>query len=222
MKELVILDMDGTIINGQSQQIFLKYLFRRKIVGLFFYLRINLWFFIYKIGLLKNPKEVENIMNYSFSFLKGKKAAEIDFLIDDFFDKALKKFIFSEMTGIINEHISKGRELLIVSNAAEIIVKKLAEFLKIGNYMSTKLEMVGGEFTGRILGEIVYGKNKSGLVKNFMQKNNLDFENSWAYTDHISDLDLLLSTSKPYVVNPDKVLLKQAKKRNWPVLTFKK
>ncbi len=40
MNELVILDLDGVIINGQSQQIFLDYIFRKKIVGLFFYLKI--------------------------------------------------------------------------------------------------------------------------------------------------------------------------------------
>jgi len=200
----------------------LNYLFRKKIVGLLFYLRINLWFILYKLGFLKKHETIVGIMNYSFSFLRAKKVSEIDFLINDFFDEVLKKFIFSEMVGIINEHKSKNRELLIISNAADIIVKKVAEFLNIENYIGTKLEVVDKEFTGKIVGNIVYGKNKPDLVKNFAEKNNLDFKNSWAYTDHISDLGLLLLVPSPCVVNPDKILLKEAKKRNWPVLIFKK
>jgi len=36
MKELVILDLDGVIIDGQSQKILLNYLFKQKIIGSFF------------------------------------------------------------------------------------------------------------------------------------------------------------------------------------------
>jgi len=218
MKEIVILDLDGAIVNGQSQQIFLKYLFKKKIVGLFFYIKINLWFLFYKMGLVRDP---QNIMDYSFSFLKGKTVGEISILIDDFFNDNLKKFIFSEMIGIIKEHKIKNREIIIASNAVDIIVKKIANFLNIDNYIATKLEIKDEKFTGNILGEIVYGKSKPKLVKEFVEINNLSLENSWAYTDHISDLDLLLLSSNPYAVNPDKLLLKEAKKRKLAILILK-
>lgn len=218
MKEIVILDLDGVIIKGQSQQIFLKYLFNKKIVGLFFYLKINLWFSLYKMGLVKDPK---NIMNYSFSFLKGKTVDEIDVLIDGFFDNVLKKFIFSEMIDIINEHRFKNREILIISNAVDLLVKKIAKFLGIKNYIATELEILNRKFTGNILGEIVYGKNKPKLLKKFIEKNKFNLKDSWAYTDHISDIDLLNLSPRPCAVNPDKSLLNEAKRRNWKILMLK-
>lgn len=218
MRELVILDLDGTIIKGQSQLLFLNYLFKKKVIGLFFYLKIYFWFLLYNIGIINNPK---NIMIFAFSFLRDKKSSQIEDLVNNFFNEVLKKFIFSEMVGIINEHISKNRELLIISNAADIIVKKVAEFLNINNYIGTKLETKNRIFTGDILGDIIYGKNKANYVKGFIRENNLNFKNSWAYADHVSDLDLLLLVANPYAINPDKLLFREAKKRSWPILKFK-
>jgi HAD superfamily hydrolase (TIGR01490 family) len=219
MNEIVILDLDGVIVNGQSQQIFLNYLFEKRIVGLFFYLKIYFWFILYKLGFVKRP---EKIMNFAFSFLKDEKIEDIEKTVEDFFSDRLQEFIFPEIIDIIKEHKAQGRELLIVSNAADILVKKIADFLEIKNYISTQLEKTNDKFTGKILGDIVYGKNKVNFVKEFIKKNSLNLEGSYAYTDHISDLDLLLMVSKPYAVNPDRLLFNEANKRNWPILIFNK
>ncbi len=218
MQELVILDLDGVIINGQSQQIFLDYLFNKKLVSLFFYLKIYCWFILYKLGLVKSPKKM---MNFAFSHFDGRKIDEVSGIVDKFFSGKLSEFIFPEIIDIINEHKVQGRELVIISNSAEIIVGKVSNFLGIKNYIGTQLETVGGKFTGKIEGEIVYGKNKLVVATEFVQKNNLNLNNSWSYADNISDLDLLMSVSKPYAVNPDRFLLSEAQKRNWPILKFK-
>lgn len=218
MKELVILDLDGTIVNGQSQQLFLNYLFRKRIVGLFFYLKINFWFILYKLGLLKSPGKIDNIMRYSFSFLNGKSVKEVENLAIDFFDKVLKRFISSEMTGIINKHRAEGRESLIISNAADVIVGEVARFLGISDFIATKLEIKDGCYTGKILGDIVYGKNKLFALRNFVGAKQIKIAS--AYSDHVSDLDLLLMAQNPCAVNPDGLLLQEAKKRNWTILKF--
>ncbi len=218
MKELVILDLDGVIIKGQSQLIFLNYLLKRKIIGLFFYLKILIWFIFYKLRPTNNP---EKIMNFSFSFLKNKNTKDVEEIIKKFFLENLHKFIFPEIIDIINKHRARGRELLIISNAADILVKEIAEFLDIRHYIGTKLEKVSGVFTGKISGDIVYGKNKVIFAEDFIKKNGLDPKNNWSYTDHISDLNLLLLTSNPCAVNPDRLLKKEAQKRNWPILIFK-
>jgi HAD superfamily hydrolase (TIGR01490 family) len=161
-------------------------------------------------------------MDFSFSFLKGKKIEEVDEIVEVFLKEVLHKFIFSEIIDIINEHKAKDREVIIVSNGADILVKKVADFLDIKNYISTRLEITNGKFTGKILGDIVYGKNKVKVTNEFIKKNNLDLYNSYAYADHISDLDLLLMVSNPFAVNPDNLLFAEAKKRNWPILMFNK
>jgi putative phosphoserine phosphatase/1-acylglycerol-3-phosphate O-acyltransferase len=164
MSEIVILDFDGVIVKNQSQKIFLKYLFRKRIIGLAFYFKIYFWFILYRLGFVKNPKK---IMQYAFGFLEGREVGEIDNIIDNFFEENLKKCIFLEIIDIINEHKQKNRKIFIVSNSVIFIVKKVAQFLGINNYIGTQLEIIDGKYTGKILGEIVYGKNKINFIKDF-------------------------------------------------------
>jgi len=217
IKELIILDLDNVIINGQSQKILLNYLFGKRIIGFFYYFHIYFWFILYKLGLAKNPKE---IMEYAFSFLKGRKVNEAEEIIDDFFERVLKNFIFQEMVDIINSHRKEKRELIIISNVIEILAKKIAEFLDINNYIATKLEVMDGKFTGRIVGDIVYGENKVNCIKKFIKENNLNLIKSWAYADHISDLGILNIVNNPLVVNPNRKMREEARKRKWPILNF--
>lgn len=48
----------------------------------------------------------------------------------------------------------------------------------------------------------------------------MSLNNSWAYGDHISDIEFLEISTHPNVINPDKLLLVEAQKRNWPILKF--
>jgi len=217
MAELVILDLDGVIIKGQSQKLFLNYLYKKSKIGLFFYLKIYVWFILYKFGIAKGPKKV---MEYAYSFAKGMELEVVSKLVDDFFEINLKKFIFPQIIDIINEHKLHGRKILIVSNATQIIVDKVTSFLGIENCICSRLETVNGKFTGRVLGNIVYGKEKVSVVKNFSNENNISMYNAYAYADHISDLDLLSAVLYPFAVNPDRKLFKEAKKRNWQIIKF--
>jgi len=217
VKELVILDLDNVIIKGQSQKLLLNYLFKKKLIGYWYFLKIYFWFIFYKAGLIKNPKRV---MEYAFGFLKDKKVENVNEIANDFFDNTLKKFIYKEMVDIINEHKNKEKEVVLVSNAIDIIVKKVAQFLNIKNYISTQLEIINNKYTGKIAGDIVYGENKVNYIKGFIKKNNLTLDNSWAYGDHISDIGFLEISAHPNAINPDKLLLIEAQKRNWPILNF--
>ena len=162
------------------------------------------------------------MMQYAFSFLNGRSVVEMEKIINNFLEENLKGFIYKEAIDIIKEHKEKKREILLVSNSLEIIVKKVSDFLGIKNYIGTKLETVNNKFTGKILGNIVYGSNKINLIQEFIKNNNLKITNSWAYTDHISDSQLLKSTSNSFVVNANRKLFKEANKNKWRVLKFSK
>jgi len=70
MKELAIFDLDNTLLKEQSQAALLNYAFKKRLISLFFYIKVMSWFIAYKLGLAKNPKK---IMEYSFNFLIKKK-----------------------------------------------------------------------------------------------------------------------------------------------------
>ncbi|OGD67940.1 hypothetical protein A3I18_01580 [Candidatus Campbellbacteria bacterium RIFCSPLOWO2_02_FULL_35_11] len=218
---IVIFDVDDTLIRGQSQQLFIKYLLKRGLISYFVYIKIITWFILYKLGFVSDPKK---IAEYSFKLFKGKSKEEIEKLSKDFFQKILSKEFYEETLDIIKEHKNKGHKIILLSNAIEIIVGKISEHLNIPDYICTKLEVVNEIYTGKISGEITYGQNKVEKIKNYLSENNIKLEEaeSWGYGDHSSDIFVLELVKYPFAVNPDKKLRKVALERNWKILKFKK
>jgi len=218
---IVILDVDDTLIKGQSQQLFIEYLLRKGLISYLSYIRIMAWFILYKLGFVSDPKK---IAEYSFRLFKGKSKENIEKISEDFFQEVLSKKFYPEALKIIKEHKNNGRRIILLSNAIEIIIKKISDRLDIPDYVCTKLEMTGEIYTGKISGEITYGQNKVRKIKNYLSEKNIQLEQaeSWGYGDHSSDIFVLELVKYPFAVNPDKKLKKTANKRNWRILEFKK
>lgn len=217
MKEVVILDVDNTILKGFSQELLVGYLRKKGYVSFLYRIILGLWLISYKLGFVKDPKSA---MEYGFAFIKNKTVREMDTLVEDFFNTVWLKTIYPEMEKIIKEHQNLGRELILVSNAPDILVKKLASYLKINTYIATELEIKDGIYTGKINGEIMYGKRKLNAVNEYIKSNGLSLKNSWGYGDHTSDIFILSEVAHPVAVNPSRGLRNLAIKNNWSILNI--
>ncbi|MBI4059512.1 HAD-IB family hydrolase [Candidatus Giovannonibacteria bacterium] len=218
-KEVVILDLDNTLVKGQSQKLFISYLFKRKLFPARLYLKLLVWFVFYRLGVIREP---ERVMREAFRLFRGHSFGEIESVVDDFFNAVLKQAVFADTGNLVDEHRRKRRVLVLATNVLEPIARRAAKFLKIPNVLSTKLELIGGVYTGEVEGKIIYGRNKLEALKKFLEENGLGQGRKWAYSDHISDLNVLDLADFPSAVNPDPKLFQEARRRGWPVLLFKK
>lgn len=216
-QEIVVFDVDNTILKGQSQKLFLHYLRSRGILGWYPYLKMVYWFFIYRLEIANNP---DKIMSYGISFANGKTVVEIDSLVSDFFEKELKSIFYKDAIKLVERHLKEGRVVILVSSSISFLIKKIAQFLKVKHYLCTKAETVNGRYTGRLDEGLVYGKRKAELVRDFAKNNNLSLENSWSYGDHLSDKYVLDLAAHAFIVNPDKKILREASKRGWLPVYF--
>ena len=217
MKEIVIFDIDNTIIQGQSQALFVEYLRKKGYMSLIYFLSLMIWVILYKVGLVKNPRKP---MKYGLSFIKGRRNVEAEKIIQDFFNTVLVNKFYPDAVKIIKEHQKAGRIVILVSNAPDILVKKISDYLMIENYLATVLEIADGMYTGNIIGDIMYGEQKMNSINIFIELHNLSLENSWGYADHDSDAFVLKKVTHPYAVNPSSGLRTLASKNNWPILKF--
>ena len=64
----------------------------------------------------------------------------------------------------------------------------------------------------------MHGINKAHAVRSLASVNSYDLKNSFAYSDSVNDLPLLVSVGNPFIVNPNKALKVIATKNEWPVL----
>jgi phosphoserine phosphatase len=83
--------------------------------------------------------------------------------------------------------------------------------------ISTDLIIENNVFKG-IQGNSVYKEEKVNRAEKFLKENNMTFEDSYFYSDSISDLPLLEKVGNPVCVNPDKKLAKIAINKQWKIL----
>ncbi len=127
-------------------------------------------------------------------------------------------------------HARQGHAIVLVSGTPEPLAKAVARALESelatrGCVMkirvcATRLEEIDGRWTGRILGEAMFGKVKARAVQRLAEKIRLDLARSHAYGDGAHDQWMLAAVGKPSVVNPSRGLAEIGRKRGWPVLRW--
>jgi putative phosphoserine phosphatase/1-acylglycerol-3-phosphate O-acyltransferase len=126
--------------------------------------------------------------------------------------------VYPEMRAIIRAHQRQGHTVAIVSSATRYQVEALAARLGIEHILCTELEVVDGELTGRLDGEVCYGEAKVDAVRKFARKRKIALSRSYFYSNGAEDLPLLEKVAHPVTVNPDGKLAPVARRRDWPRL----
>lgn len=214
-KKIAIVDVDGTLINGQIQQKLIIFFWKNKQIKLWYFVKLNLWFILYKLGLVKNA---ESVLEYGLKYLNGKSVENINFLIKRFIDEEIKAIIFPKSFELINNLRRDGYSIVILSSAIEAVISHISELFKANDFICTRLEKNAGIYTGKVYGKIIYGNRKVTELNSYLEKHNYLIENTVAYADHESDLDLLRTVNKAFVVNPGNRMYKIAKREGFSII----
>jgi phosphoserine phosphatase len=87
---------------------------------------------------------------------------------------------------------------------------------------ATRLEERNEKWTGRIVGEAMFGEAKAGTISRIAVQDNLDLQRCFAYGDSSSDKCMLEAVGKPAAVNPSNDLARIARRNEWAVLLWEK
>jgi HAD superfamily hydrolase (TIGR01490 family) len=125
-------------------------------------------------------------------------------------------------------HTQQGQTIVLVSGtlaplargAAMMLTTKLALRGLKGciEVCATELEQMDGRWTGRILGEAMFGEAKARAVRRLASTHEFDLASCYAYADSLSDLPMLEAVGWPVVVNGAPALIRIAKQRRWAML----
>lgn len=139
---------------------------------------------------------------------------------------------FAEAIERITWHASQGHAIVLVSGTLEPLAEGaaralIAELAVHGKFVAirvcaTRPEKVDGRWTGRILGEAMFGEEKARAVKRLAEETKLNLAQCFAYGDSVSDPWFLAAVGRPAAVNPSKGLARIAQMRGWPILRWEK
>jgi HAD superfamily hydrolase (TIGR01490 family) len=137
------------------------------------------------------------------------------------FASRIKTNIYKGALELIKEAQGRGEEVLFATTSFHTLIKPLEDFFGISGSIASSLEFSGGKTTGRLAGESLFGAKKKNAVERWLAERSLGPKDLRFYSDSYTDLPLLAYCGEAIVVNPDRFLEKEAKKRGWPVLHFR-
>jgi phosphoserine phosphatase len=85
---------------------------------------------------------------------------------------------------------------------------------------ATRLEEKDERWTGRVLGQPMFGEAKAIAVWWYAKKWKLKLSECSAYGDGALDRWMLASVGKPVAVNPDSGLRRTARRRRWEIVNW--
>ncbi len=126
--------------------------------------------------------------------------------------------LYPQMLARAYEHQDAGTLVYIVTAASQEMADLMAHVLDFDGGLGSRSEVVDGVYTGRAAGPFNYREGKVTAMRELAERERLDLEGSYAYSDSESDLPMLRAVGHPVVVNPDPDLARIAAREGWEVL----
>ena len=210
-------DLDGTLTPGPSlEKRFLRMLRRQGALRLRNYLS---WL---REALRLLPRGINSVLYGNKAWLRGIGESQADApVIPPFFPRAVERVAW---------HAEHGHQVVIVSGTLEALAKKATELLEEElavrgiaaniEVLATRLEAAAGSWTGRIVGEAMFGEAKARAIRRFTVARDVDLERCFAYGDSMHDEWMLEAAGKAVAVNPSSDLARIAARTGWDILRW--
>jgi HAD superfamily hydrolase (TIGR01490 family) len=169
----------------------------------------------YSLNVLNFPKAMARLS----TAIKGGDAAATKRMCDRWVEEDVLQYIAPQALRRLREHERAGDAVFILSASTQFAVEPVARHLNVP-FRCTELEIVGGKFTGAIVGESCFGEGKCYWGKRIAAERSVPLSQCAFYTDSYSDRALLEAVGTPVAVNPDFMLRRLASERGWRIERF--
>jgi putative phosphoserine phosphatase/1-acylglycerol-3-phosphate O-acyltransferase len=210
-------DMDHTLLRDSSGLLYVRYLRETGRLSWGQWAGVLGQIALYAVGVMDFPRLMGRLMIRA----AGASEEQAWQLSDEWFETMLRHYIAEDGRRQVAWHQAQGHHVALVSAATPYAVRPVARAIGLGEaYLATRLEVVEGYFTGRVLEPACYGAGKVALTYAYAISNSIDLRQSYFYSDSHHDLPLLEAVGHPVAVNPSRTLARIAAARGWPVQRF--
>jgi HAD superfamily hydrolase (TIGR01490 family) len=219
MKTAAFFDLDKTIIAKSSVLAFGKPFYRE---GLLSRRAIAKSAYAQVVYMLVGADEakMEKLREAMLTITRGWNRDHIASIVRETIDDVVSPIIYAEALELFDEHHAAGHTVIIVSSSPLEVVQPLADYLGADEAIATRAEVdEDGNYTGH-LAFYAYGEHKADAMRELAAREGIDLDDSYAYSDSITDAPMLELVGHPIAVNPDKELAKLVKEREWEQRTF--
>jgi HAD superfamily hydrolase (TIGR01490 family) len=211
---LVVFDLDHTLLKVNSSFSFGLYLYRQKFFPFWKLLLCLGDYARHKWGMMS----VQTLHAKSFAHLfKERDLSVISPHVDRFLTKNLQSMLYLPVVQRLKEAQNRGDVVLILSSSPDFLVSEIARRLNVKQWKATTY-LTNSE--GRLIevSHVMEGENKASYVKELANQMQLSFSDITVYSDSHLDLPVLKIAGKAIGVLPDNHLKRICLQEGWEIL----
>ncbi len=215
---LAIFDLDNTLLDGDSDYLWGRFLCDQGLVDAKSYEIENQRFYEeYKTGVL----DIFEFLAFSLQPLSERSMEELAGLHKKFMDSVIRPRITPAARQLLEKHRRNDDFLLIITATNLFITAPIAQELGVDDIIATDAEIKNERYTGKVEGTPCFREGKVTRLEQWLKQQGRNLAESWFYSDSHNDLPLLECVSHPVAVDPDETLADHAAARGWPILSLK-
>ncbi|HEV7165230.1 MAG TPA: HAD family hydrolase [Gammaproteobacteria bacterium] len=215
--KLALFDLDHTLLDGDSDSLWGRFLVREGVVDGVEYAAANAR---YHAEYVAGRLDVHEFLAFGLRPLRDNPPEALKAWRARFVQEAILPRIPEGSRTLLKRHGSHTCVIITATNS--FITAPIAAELGVPHLIATEPEQVEGRFTGRVAGVPCFREGKVAKLEEWLERNQLATGETWFYSDSHNDLPLLERVTHPTAVNPDEVLARVARERNWPTLQLHK
>ncbi len=215
---LAIFDLDNTLLAGDSDYEWGRYLADQGIVEAASYERENQRFYAqYQAGIL----DIHEFARFAYKPLADNPLADLERWRDIYMEERIRPLILPKGRALIEQHRTQGHVPLIITSTNRFVTEPIAQALGVEHLLASDPEFKAGCYTGALTGTPCFREGKVTRLMEWLTESGHDLNGSWFYSDSHNDIPLLERVSHPVAVDADETLIKYARQRGWPLISLR-
>jgi HAD superfamily hydrolase (TIGR01490 family) len=217
--EAAFFDLDKTVIAQPSMVAFGRPLYRAGMISRWLIVRA-MWSNTLFHYMGADEERMRKFRESALRITAGWDQALISAIVRDTLIEVIEPIVYDEALDLIREHQAAGRRVFIISASPEEIVAPLAQYLGVDEAIASRAEL---DDEGRYTGSVEfwsYGPYKAEAMRDAAERQGIDLDASYAYSDSATDVPMLEAVGHPVAVNPDRELTRVANQRGWEIRQF--
>ncbi|HEY5682429.1 MAG TPA: HAD family hydrolase [Sulfuricaulis sp.] len=215
---LAIFDLDNTLLRGDSDYAWGRFLVENHIVDGEEYERENERYYNqYQAGTL----DIREFLAFALRPLSQHDRATLEYWHRQYMRDKILPMITPAARALVEKHRRQGDTLVIITATNRFVTAPIAREFNIDHLIATEPEECHDRYTGRVAGTPCYREGKVTRLNSWMQQHRQTLKGSWFYSDSHNDLPLLSIVDHPVAVDPDETLRIEARERGWEIISLR-
>ncbi len=215
---LAIFDLDNTLIAGDSDYLWGRFLVENGIVDPVHYEEANARFYEdYKNGSL----DIARFLEFALAPLSQHEPEKLYRWRENFIETKILPILLPAARELIEKHRRAGDIPIIITATNRFVTEPIARLYGIEYLIATTPEFREGRYTGRFLGIPCFRDGKVARLDEWLAEQALNLAGSWFYSDSHNDLPLLRKVDHAVAVDPDETLARHAREQGWPIISLR-